>query len=113
MKPPQGPPLITHPPEQEPIVSFEVFSSRNPLPWYNNLATFFSTGLGEYYREEKEVYKRFASDYPDMAASLCQRIQNWNQQEELSEFLKPFDVELYEVYKIMRGYGFSDDDIVR
>lgn len=99
-------------PEQKPqILSLEEFARRSPIPRYNNFFLYFTRGAGEIYRQA-EHYKRFAEEHADMAASLCDKIQNQRDSNKFtSESLKPFDADLYEAYKIMCGYGVSDRDL--
>ena len=105
---PATPPI----PEQEPkILSFEDFTHRDPVARYNNLFLYFAGESGEDYRK-KAHYQRFAQENPEMAGSLCDKIQNQRDKSMwTSESLKPFDQDLYEAYKIMRSYGVSDRDL--
>ncbi|OGI64080.1 hypothetical protein A3H53_04200 [Candidatus Nomurabacteria bacterium RIFCSPLOWO2_02_FULL_40_10] len=109
----QGPPQNSPTPESGPkILSFEEFSDRtldapSTIPRYNNFFMFFSSGVGKIYRQQK-CYKKFLSEHPDKAMSLCDKLQSCNY---TSESLKPLDRELYEAYKIMRSYGISDKDL--
>ncbi len=113
MQPPQGPPQIPPTPEQQPVLSFAEFSRRDPKynhPRYNNFYVIFSHG-GEISREH-EWYKRFEKEHPDMASSLCDKIQNqMDKSIGEGEALKPFDRELYEAYVILHGYGISNEDL--
>ena len=78
---------------------------------YNNFFLYFAGRAGEIYRKA-EHYKRFAEEHPDMAASLCDKIQNQRDRNKFtSESLKPFDADLHEAYKIMKSYGVSDRDL--
>jgi hypothetical protein len=99
-------------PEQEkPILSFEEFSHRDTIPRYNNFFLYFSAGAGETYRQATH-YQRFAQENPELARTLCDKIQNQrDRQLSTSESLKPFDADLYEAYKIMRSYGVSDREL--
>jgi hypothetical protein len=100
-------------PEEEPkILNFKEFTQREFLPHYGNFFIYFNSGFaGEVYRESAH-YKRFASEYPEMAESLCDKIQKQRDKRiGTSESLKPFDRDLYEAYKIMRGYGLSDSEL--
>ena len=100
--------------EEQPILSFEEFSSRDhpghsDLPHYSNFWLYFGSGFcGEAYRTS-EVYKKLADEHPELAASLCNKIQNLPYI--TSENLKPFDEDLYKAYKIMRSYGASDRNL--
>ena len=98
--------------QESQILSLEKFVHRSPLPRYNNFFLYFTGegGVGKFYREE-EHYKRFAEEHPSMAASLCDKIQNQLDKNNKSESLKLFENDLYEAYKIMRGYGVSDRDL--
>lgn len=102
-------------PEQEPeILSLAEFARRNPtIPKYNNFFLFFAAGVpGDLYRRAAH-YKRFAQEHPDLAASLCDKIQNQRDRSlTTSQSLKPFDSDLYEAYKIMKSYGVSDTDLI-
>jgi hypothetical protein len=99
------------PEHESQILSLEDFTHRDPIPRYNNFFLYFALGVGEIYRQ-KEHYKRFASEHPDLATSLCDKIQNQRDRSyKTSESLKPFDQELYEAYKIMKSYGVSDRDL--
>ena len=104
----QEPPVTPKTREQEPILTFEEFSLCNPYARYNNFFLYFS-GWEVYM--EKEYYKRFVFEHPDMAAELCDKIQNRKQSYSTKESLKPFTKNLYEAYKIMRSYGVSDKDL--
>lgn len=95
------------------ILSFEEFIRRDPKwnhPHFNNFFLIFSRG-GEIYRRH-DFYKKFETAHPDMAASLCDKIQN---QIDFSvgegKALIPYDRDLYEAYKLLRGYGALDKDL--
>jgi hypothetical protein len=98
-------------PELEPkILSFEEFIRRDyngPIK-YNNFPLHFGKGIVAREYRKQEHYKKFESEHPEMAKSLCARMQSLS---ETSISLKPSEKELYEVYKIMRSYGFSDQEL--
>ncbi len=101
-------------PETTPkILTFEEFSFRDEksnTPKYNNFFLYF-LDPGHL---KTEVYKKFQSENPDMARLLCDKIEDVQMKALLcgtSEALKPFDRDLYEAYKIMRSYGFSDKEL--
>ncbi len=103
--------------ESKKVLTFEEFRYRDEadVPKYDNFFIYFDgTEFAEFYRE-KEYYKKFASEYPDIAESLCEKIQSKrNLSKNNLEFLKAlesFERELYEAYKIMRSYGVSDQDL--
>ncbi len=105
------PPQFSSKPEQEPeILSFEDFTFRDAkhnIPNYRNFFLFFL----DYYEQDR-YYERFKSEYPDMNSSLCEKIQSQvRKAKNRSEALKLLDRDLYEAYKIMRGYGASDLDL--
>ena len=105
------PPIMPIPtPEQGPkILSFEEFSRRDSddgIPNYNNFFLNFDVGFfADIYRKQKH-YKKFAVEYPEIAATLCEKIPKTK-----SKDLKLLDRNLYEAYKIMRSYGVSDIDL--
>lgn len=66
--------------------------------------------MSDTYRET-EYYKKFSAENPDMARSLCEKIQKIDPIKVMTEETKPYERELYEAYKIMRGYGVSDQDL--
>lgn len=103
-------------PEQEPkILSFEEFSfcGTNNYPHYDNFflhfaAPDFATDL----YKKREYYKKFILEYPDIAEALNNKIQNMNRSlSSTAKSLEPFLKDLYEAYKIMRGYGVSDHEL--
>lgn len=106
---PEQPPV----PEQEAtILTFEEFSKDQR---YNNFYLYFVGGqAGTIHRKNAPYYDRFAQENPDLLADLCDKIQNKRDKRLFAgDSLKPFERDLYEVYKIMRGYGFSDRDLFR
>ena len=107
----QKPPTI----ESEPILTFEEFRKPDSIgiPHYNNFYFHFSSGSGfiESIYKEQKPYKRFEREHTDMTVSLCTKIQNMDNSVTISESLKSCEAELYEAYKIMRGYGASDQEL--
>jgi hypothetical protein len=108
-----------HLPTPEPgpkVLSFEEFIFRDPelylIPRYNNFFMhFIGPGLfGDIYKESP-WYQKFASEHSDMVELLENKIRNKDKSNSTAEALKPFERELYEAYKIMRGYGASDTDL--
>lgn len=99
--------------EGEPdVLSFEEFSRwYGPTPRYNNFFLHFDGGFGGQVYREKDHYLRFAEEYPALAERLCQKIQNGLSRVRTAKELKPVERDLYEAYKIMRGFGFSDVDL--
>ncbi|OGI66793.1 hypothetical protein A2823_01610 [Candidatus Nomurabacteria bacterium RIFCSPHIGHO2_01_FULL_41_91] len=112
--PPQGPPTIPTPEPGPKILTFEEFSHRDKVnyPRYGNFFMYFGGGQGDVFRTTAH-YKKFALEYPDMATTLYEKIQNRpeNKSGDSSDSLRPFDQDLYEAYKIMRGYGVPDKDL--
>ena len=107
----QGPP--TEPTEEQGprVLSFEEFSHRKSdymnTPCYGGFFQYFRDGTQGDARRTTEHYRRFAMEHPDMAESLHGKIQSLSYV--TSNSLIPFDKDLYEAYKIMRGYGISDN----
>ena len=108
---------LPKPEQKKPVLSFEEFSRRyatpnDPAPRYNNFFFYFNKGEGGRRFREKEHYKKFANEHPDIATSLCEKIGNQRDEKHgASQSLKPFDRDLYEAYKIMRTYGVEDKDL--
>ena len=99
--------------EQEPkILSFEEFSKDQR---YNNLYLYFVAGrASEIHRKNAPYYDQFAQENPELVADICDKIQNKRDRRlDPAESLRPFLRDLYEAYKIMRGYGASDVDLFR
>jgi hypothetical protein len=94
----------------EKVLTFEEFRSGGNTPRYNNFFLFFANGLGEVYRTE-QYYRRFQTEHPDLAQSLCERIQQMDTSLGVAIALKPFERDLYEAYKIMREYDISNKDL--
>ena len=98
-------------PETESIpLSFEEFTKGTPVSRFQNFWLFFATGDGEYRRREP-YYQRFATEHPEMAETLCKKIQGKDKNIDTTEALKPFHQDLYEAYKIIRGYGVSHQEL--
>ena len=99
--------------EQEPqILSFEQFAERSgAIVAYRNFFMYFGGGIAGDIHRGADYYKRFAAENPDMVVSLCNKIQKRDKKLPTSESLRPFDADLYEAYKIMRGYGVSDMEL--
>ena len=106
-------PKITPTLEQKPVLSFNEFCDRtkNPpstIPRYNNFFFYFLPGpTGDSYRRAKH-FLRFLSEHPDLNILLCEKMNNID---DSSDSLLPYEPNLYEAYKIMRGYGVSDGDL--
>jgi|SRR3989344_2050865 len=114
-RPPQGPPTTPTPEPGPKVLTFEEFSFRADddmnTPRQGSFFGYFVGGsLGGALRTSKH-YKRFAAKHPDMATSLCEKIQSLPYI--TSNGLKPFDRDLYEAYKIMHGYGIPDSILLR
>lgn len=111
----QGPPQNKPTPETEPILTFEEFSYRDHVDnvhHYNNFFMYFIAGEWGENRRQSPHYQRFVLENLDMATSLRNKIgKQLDKSKNTSEALKPFDRDLYEAYKIMRGYGFSNKDL--
>jgi hypothetical protein len=113
--PPQAP-TLTPTPEPEPeILTLEEFVREKPSsgPTYNNFYFYFApdSAFG-YFKVLQEPFKRLSSEHPDMVASLSNKIQNLlNDQRNYWSYLKSYEAELYEAYKIMRSYGASDEEL--
>ena len=96
------------------MLSFEDFSNRNHrlgIPRYNNFYGYFAPGtlIGITY-QKKGCYRRFATEQPEMTTKLCRRVR----EEILLPKIDPpksIDHDLYEAYRIMSGYGISDEDL--
>ena len=94
------------------MLSFEEFSERdeNNVPRHRNFFGYFLTdsylGLAH---QARNHYVRFATEHPELASSLCEKVKN----ETSSDHNIPasLDEDLYEAYKIMSGYGVSDKDL--
>lgn len=105
--------MLDHPSpheEETRALSFEEFTFGNPAPRFQNFWLFFATGDGVYRRREP-YYQRFAAEHPEMAESLCVKIQGKDKKIDTTEALKPFHKDLYEAYKIIRGYGVSHQEL--
>jgi hypothetical protein len=108
------PPTIPTPELEPKLLSFEEFSNRGEYgdcPRYNNFFLHFDTATLNS-RNKKKYYLKFKSEHKDLAKLLCDFIQELvSKPVPRSEPLKKVDRELYEAYKIMRGYGASDKDL--
>lgn len=89
------------------ILNLDDFSRRQ-----NNFYLYF---LGDTFTSNiykgKEIYRRFVEKYPDMAASLNEKVYGADTGRDVAEGLKPFLGDLYDAYKLMRGLGASDRDL--
>jgi len=94
---------------------FEEFSKEGKYgyPKWNNMFLPFVSEEGSIYRE-KLHFQRFKEEHLDFEKKLSKRAKNqvlvhdglFTHQSPGA--LRPLARELYEVYKIMRSYGFSD-----
>jgi len=100
--PPQGPPNKS--PEKKPkILSFEKFClARN---------NFFFRFAAEYIYKNLKIYKRFTREHPDMDKSFRDKVKKAYADKMTYEPLKLIERDAYEVYKIMRYYVDSDNDL--
>ncbi len=101
-------------PEGEPILSFEEFSYRDPKRpdigvRYDNFFAYFDDSPWGESRRKTPHYQKFASENPEMAASLCAKMKGLT--EYTSEALKDFDKDLYEAYLVMRKYVSKNGDL--
>ncbi len=97
-------------PEEESILSFEEFSTtkENGNPRYNNFwLQFRPAKIGDIYRQS-EHYQKFAKEHLGLNESL---LAEMNYEGFLQDDLSAVEADLYEVYKIMRGYGVSDEEL--
>lgn len=118
------------PKHEQKVLTFEEFSFREPLtgypqfdgmPCYNNFVLHFIDdskfdGYVTKHYKNTPHYKRFVAEHSDLAARLNEKMQaiyyNRSANSSFSTILKPLDKELYEAYKIMRGYGASDKELI-
>ncbi|MFA6428100.1 MAG: hypothetical protein WCW02_00955 [Candidatus Buchananbacteria bacterium] len=107
----------TNPDLGSPILSFEEFSLRGPdnRPRYENFFLFFAKADPEAYDgyHDKLCYKKFIAENPELNQILNNKVQAVIDSKILSrsKSFKEFDDQLYEAYKIMRGYGVSDEEL--
>jgi len=90
------------------ILTFEEFSARE-----NNFYGYWDSEeslLGMVHRKKPHAL-RFQQEHPDLDRKLLAEIVNMSVTTSVSEALKPFDRDLYEAYRIMRGFGVSDKDL--
>ena len=100
------------------VLSLEEFSKVNDdgRPITNN---FFSHFADLHFTtpiyQGQAHYKKFAEEHPDLNAKLCTEIQAIGPgiTSNTAELLKPYMSDLYEAYKIMRGYDTSDQDLFK
>ena len=115
MDQPPVPETILTPESRPKILSFEEFSYRGSdgkrPPRYENFYSYFCDGLsGEAYRTNVN-YLKFAKENSVLNQLLRSKVPTCiKDMFSRSEDLKIVDRELYEAYKIMRGYGVSDTD---
>ncbi|MEK7128603.1 MAG: hypothetical protein AAB933_03520 [Patescibacteria group bacterium] len=94
----------------------EEFSNRtldypSTIPNYNNFFLFFVSGPSGDVHRKKKHFERFVSEHPSLNLTLHNGIGDIPPYSDVSENLKPYDQNLYEVYKIMRSYGVSDKEL--
>mgnify|MGYP001597752621 CR=1 FL=1 len=95
----------------EPL-TFEEFTYRNPIPRYTNFfLQFMEDNCWGQVRREIVQFKRFSLEHPKMEKALTDKITSLSREGDISENLKPFDIELYEAYLLMRTYVESDSDL--
>ncbi len=111
------PPRIKTPEQAPPILSFEEFTAPDKnlvsLPHYNNFFLCFGKSenfIYEMYRNLPHV-KRFIAEHPDMYEKICKHVEKIDPEynNKIHDHLPELEPELYEAYKIMKGYGFSDE----
>ena len=100
--------------EKEPFLSYEAFASRDQYghPHYNNFIVPFLDHDGpavRMYRSFPHI-QRLISEQPEIFDSLCKKLKpfvpaNYAQ---IGEY---YGQDLYDVYKILRGYGMSDENL--
>lgn len=94
-------------------LSFEEFShyTKENGPRYMNFGLFFvDSWTGGVYRK-KECYKKFAVQNPSLAETLLEKVKNRDMKKRFDEAIRPFEVEMYEAFKIMCKYVKSPYDL--
>ncbi len=110
--------------KEEPVMSFELFTYPTGSArgiGRNNFYFRFSVSPTDMYAN-KEYVIRFRKEHPEKYKSICDKLYSKKEGslEELfdesylahkKQLQEELDREVYEAYKIMRGYGFSDHDL--
>lgn len=101
-------------PEQgiEPLLTLEQFTPSR----YNNFYLYFAVAgtdnIADYAYSRKPHIQKFVRENAELAANLCNKIQNErNRGSSKFQGLEQYNADLYEAYKIMRGYGVSNWDL--
>ena len=100
--------------ESEPILSFEEFGERDEFdkPRHRNFYLHFGTGMAAGAYQQTEHYKRFAAENSELNTQLLELVKETiKPQLNTGASLETIDNYLYEAYKIMRGYGASDEEL--
>jgi hypothetical protein len=91
------------------LLSFKEFSSHDDCPRYGNFVNhWIQNDFGEIYRKQDHA-KRFQKEHPELDSKLWHGIGGLQRPE--MRYLKQFEHDLYEAYKIMNSYGVTNTDL--
>ena len=96
------------------MLSFEEFIKRNERSGHlkhDNFYMHFSIGFQSELKRQSEYFKKLASEHPDLVESLTGKLAPLGTV--TTDELVPYEREMYEAYIIMRGYGASDEELLR
>ena len=94
-------------------LTFEEFAERDSgIPRYNNLILYFRDSDLSRMMRNRPAFQRFQAEQPDLEKKLHEAISAMNPNKHIPEKLKPYDMDLYDFYLIMRGYGVPDNELI-
>jgi hypothetical protein len=102
---------------QQEILTFEAFrgSDKSGLTTYNNFTAFFMKvgPLVDFAYIDSPKMEKFKAEHKDLLDKLQPVLEKYFDTGEggLMKHTDLFEADLYEAYKIMRGYGYTDEDL--
>ena len=98
------------PKEIEPVLKLEEFAERDKFnhPHYNNFYMYFRTGGYAEARKSKPYFQRFLKEHKDKYDFLFGEVNMRS-----GNSLQEVEGQMYEAYKILRGYGATNDNLTK
>jgi len=100
------------------LVTIDEFYTPDPAEparaWHNFVAHFAGGMFGDSHRSKK-YYQEFAAEYPDLAAKLCDAVQEMRKQKvnHLAQIKSDSQLRqmVYDAYAIMKRHGANDQEL--
>ena len=91
------------------LIPFKEFIAIKDTPRYDGFINYFTLGGILSHVREKSHFLRFIEDHSGLEKRLTDAINNSSKR---PEEIEPHECDLYTAYKIMHGYGASNEDLL-